>query len=136
MKQLVSWLVLGLSMVALTVSLWPTRNITAERVVLKDKNGVIRAVLDANKYTVISLFSDDNKQMLTVSVLPEGAQVILRGDDERERIRLSTWGGNRISIMDKKWNKRIRIGDDLWNKTMGISFEKDEIEEIFLDISK
>lgn len=118
MKRLIPWLTLCLSILALTVSLWPKETITAEHVILKDKNGITRAVLDANRDGIVSLFSDDGKEMLNISVLSEGAQITLKGPDARQRVRLSTWGSNYLSIMDESWNKRIRIGD-LWEQDSG-----------------
>src|SRR3989344_5917919 len=142
MKQLVPWFAIGLSMVALTVSLWPTRVVVAEKVILKDKNGVVRAILDADRNVLVSLFSEDNKEMLRITALSDGAQIDMHGPDARQRVRLSTWGSNYLSIMDESWNNRIEIGDLVyqddegnWKTRMGgIAFEKDGKQEVVFQI--
>jgi len=138
MKNLVSWVAIALSVVAIALSLWPEKIITAEKVVLKDKNGVIRGILDADSNVIISLFSENEKEMFRITALSDGAQIDMHGSDARQRVRLSTWGGNYLSIMDKSWNKRINVGD-IWylignnlNRGMGMLFEKDgKLEEVF-----
>jgi len=142
MKQLVSWFAIGLSVVALTVSLWPTRVIVVEKVVLKDKNGVIRGILDADRNVIISLFSEEEKEMFRITTLSDGAQIDMHGSDARQRVRLSTWGSNYLSIMDESWNNRITIGDlwyqddeGNWKTHMGgLVLEKDGKQEVVFQI--
>lgn len=141
MKNLVSWLVLSVSVVALSFSLWPEKSITVERVILKDKNGIVRGILDANSNVIISLFSEDNKEMLRITTHTDGTQIDMHGSDARGRVRLSTWGGNYLSIMDESWNKRIKVGDlwhvvvgGEWKKGMGVASEKEGKLEIYHQI--
>ena len=141
MKNLVSWFALIVGMIALVVSLNLDKNITAERIILKDKNGVTRGILDANSNVLISLFSEDSKEMLRITTHADGAQIDMNGPDAKERVRLSTWGSNYLSIMDERWNKRIRIGDlwhvavgSEWKKGMGMASEKEGKLEIYHQI--
>ena len=140
MKNLVSWLALVLSVLAISISLWPNKSITTEKIVLKDGDGITRAIFDANRNVVASFFSDDKKEMMRITVLSDGSQIDLQGEDGRQRVRLSTWGSNYLSIMDKEWNKRVHVGD-YWVltgnepvKQMGLSFEKDGKPEVVFKI--
>ena len=142
MKNFVSWLALGVGVSALATSLLPKGSIVASEVVLKDARGVTRAIFSANHAGAITLFSDDGKQMFEVEVVNEGAQINIQGEDGRQRVRLSSWGSNYLSIMDGSWNKRIIIGD-LWEqdgrggwKTRmgGLILEKDGKQEIIFQI--
>ena len=142
MKNLVSWLALAIGVGALAVSLWPRDSIIAREVILKNGQGVTRAIFSADHAGTIALFSDDGKEMFEIEIVNDGAQINLRGKDGRQRVRLSTWGSNYLSLMDESWNRRITIGD-LWEQDSGgnwktrmggLVLEKDGRQEVIFQI--
>lgn len=105
-KNLVSIVAIVLSIVSLSFA-WHRKHIEVSSLTLRDDSGRKYAVIDANHHQ-FSLYNSNGTEMVTIDVVKGGANVIVRGADGFESIRLSTWateaeGGSYIHILPAGW---------------------------------